>query len=426
MTTVGVVLDLASTTTLGDLMDETSIVTELRSAAADSRRLDARCEEIAALLLREGATPPFELGSADFAADPLLICADRYWRLRFLDHPTVSTAAECARWLFDHAHGEHRVDIEQKWSPGYAFITKDNVESKTDLVEATGRILDRYQGSEDICYFAAIYHAAKLRANFWFDELNQFLDSSLLAVAAGAHRQDPLFVALQSFAAFGSRAITTERARQLLDEAWSSPSRSRQVTDVCLNALSAAAPFDGHGELLRERAQEAVHNYPTDDIFRFRLATGQRMCEQYTTALDNIDAALRYLPAIGSRGSHKMLQEQYLHERSMIQEGLQRAAWTTQQQQRWERQAVANDEIQRTVQNSTIRAIELVTIFTAAIAFAVGSLQVTLSGTLRLGDRIWLLATLGTGLVVFALMIIGGTWLITRPHPARRTRHRDK
>lgn len=404
-------------------MDETLIVAELRQAVrAESRELDRICEDIATTLLRDGQEPPFELQTADFTADPLLICADRYWRLRFLDRPTVTTAAECAQWLIEHAVGEHRVEIEQKWSPGYAFITKDNVESRTDLVEATGQILHRYQGSEDICNFAAIYHAAKLRANFWFDELNQFLESSLLAVAAGAHRQDPLFIALQSFAAFGSRAITTERAQQLLDQAWQSPDRSRQVVDVCLNALSAAAPFDGHGDLLRERAQEAVNKYPTDDIFRFRLATGQRMCEQYATALDNIDAALRYLPAIGNRGSHKMLQEQYLHERSMIQEGLQRAAWTTQQQKRWEKQAAANQEIQQTVQNSTIRAIELVTIFTAAIAFAVGSLQVTLSGTLAVGDRVWLLVTLGIGLVTFALLIIGGTWLITRPRRPRKTR----
>lgn len=71
------------------------------------------------------------------------------------------------------------------------------------------------------------------------------------------------------------------------------------------------------------------------------------------------------------------------------------------------------------MQSSAIRAVELVAIFTAAIAFAVGSLQITLNGTLALRDRIWLLVLLGAGLALFALLIIGGTWLITRTHRHR-------
>ena len=53
--------------------------------------------------------------------------------------------------------------------------------------------------------------------------------------------------------------------------------------------------------------------------------------------------------------------------------------------------------------------MELVSLFTATTAFAVGSLQVTLNGTLSLTDRLWLIAALDTGLALFALFAIGGT-----------------
>jgi hypothetical protein len=396
-------------------MDDTTISAELhRAAASDSRELDRICEQVAAALIDDGIEPPFQVSSADFDTDPFLICADRYWYRRFLALPSVRTAAECASWLNDQVAGEHRAVIEQKWTLGYAFVTKDTVESRTELAEATEDIVSRDQSSGHIAFFAALYHAGKLRSNFNFDELRQFLESSLLALAAGARREEPIFIALQAFAAFGSRAITAEHAISLLERAWTSADRTRHVVDVCVNGLSSAAPFDTQGELLRQHAQEAITAYPNDHIFHFRLATGQHMCGDHDGALDNIDIALRLLPAIGNRGSHKLLQEQYLAKRDAIQEGRLRAVWAAQQQQRWDRQEAANADIQQTVQSSAIRAVELVAIFTAAIAFAVGSLQVTLNGSLTLSDRIWLVATLGAGLAIFALLIIGGTWFITR------------
>ncbi|WP_322762386.1 hypothetical protein [Frankia sp. Cr2] len=402
-------------------MDITSIVAQLSQApTADSRELDRRCESVASTLFDAGVEPPFDVASADFVADPWLICADRYWRRRFLQEPTVAVAAQCARWLGEHAAGPHRGDITEKWSLGYAFITKETVESREDLTLATGRIIERFQGSSDICCFATLYHAGKLRANFWFDELYQFLDASLLAVAADRHRRDPLFISLRAFAAFGSRTITTEYATELLDQAWTASPRSRHVVDVCLNALWAASPFDDQGEQLRQHAAEAVAEYPDDHIFHFRLATGQRMCGRYDEALRNIDSALRLLPAIGSRVSHKLLQEQYLHEREMIKEGRQRANWASEQQDRWRQQEEANQDLRHTLATSAVRAIELVTIFTAAIAFTVGSLQITLSGSLTLHDRMWLLVTLGAGLLLFALVIIAGTWVISGRRSGRR------
>ncbi|MFI6150900.1 hypothetical protein [Streptomyces sp. NPDC051109] len=68
-------------------------------------------------------------------------------------------------------------------------------------------------------------HAGKLRANFSFDDLNAVPTASTLATAASPHRDEPIVLALRSFAAFGSRALTTEYARDLLDR----PGRPRSV-----------------------------------------------------------------------------------------------------------------------------------------------------------------------------------------------------
>lgn len=391
-------------------MDSATVTARLGEvSAADSRQLDRVCEEVAGALHRDGTVPEFDVRSADFAADPYVICADRYWRLRFLEVPSVRTAAECARWMRERITAEHRTEIAERWALGYAFITKDTVESARELTQAAEEI-----GAGEVAYFTTLYQAGKLRSNFWFDELHQFLSSSMLALAAGPHREGPLFLALRSFAAFGTRSITAEHAVELLDLAWNSPDRTRSVVDICLNGIHFSAPFDTHGELLRTRAEEAVRDHPRDHMFHFRLACGRHMCGLHDLALDSIDTALALLPAVGSRGSHTLLQEQYLSKRAAILDSRVQAGQDAEQQLRWERQEQANRDLETTLHTSSVRAVELVAVFTAAIAFAVGSLQVTLTGNLSLRDRLWLLGAQGLGLAGFALLIVGGTWVITR------------
>jgi hypothetical protein len=193
------------------------------------------------------------------------------------------------------------------------------------------------------------------------------------------------------------------------------------VTDVCVAAIAEAVPFEDQGRLLTERATQAVEAFPADHLFRYRLASGLHLCQRHDEALEAIDDALRLLPAVGGRISHQVLQQQYLTKREAILEGRLRAKWIADQQQLWDRQEQANIAIRDTLQSSTVRAVELVAIFTAAIAFAVGSLQVTLNGNLALHDRMWLLVALGTGLAVFALLTIGGTWYITGRHHRSRS-----
>ncbi|MEV0528637.1 hypothetical protein AB0I66_34980 [Streptomyces sp. NPDC050439] len=397
-------------------MDSAAVVAQLSGIAlGSSRELDRVCLETAAALLADDVEPPFDVASADFATDAYLICADRYWWQRFLRSPTIRTAAACARWLGDHIAEAHRVEIGHRWALGNAFVTRDNVEEISELAgDALVDIIGNDGAAEDIAFFVTLYHAGKLRANFWHDALLQFLESAPLANAAGPHRHESIFVALRAFGALGSRAITAEHATGLVDQAWNDPHRTRDVVDICLNGLAMATPFDMQGELLRDRAGAAVREYPDDHMFHFRLAQGRHLCADYGAALESVDTALRLLPATGSRVSHGALQEQYLSKRDTIQEGRLRARWDAELRQRWDRQEAANAELARTVRSSSVRSIELLAVFTAAIAFAVGSLQVTLTGSLSLRDRLWLLAAQGGVLAAFSLLVVGGTWLITR------------
>ncbi|MEU9115999.1 hypothetical protein AB0D04_30590 [Streptomyces sp. NPDC048483] len=395
-------------------MDATAVSAQLTGARGlEARDFGRVCDEVSAALVNAGTPPSFEIHSSDFDTDPFFVCADRYWRQRFQSHPSIRTAAECARWITGHVVAECRSAVVEQWSLGFAFINRGSIESTVQLTEVVQEIAGLGEASSDVAFFVALYHAGKLRAGHCFDELHSFLQSSPLAMAAGPHRQRPLFVALQSFAAFGSRALTIEHATDLFHQAWSSTRRTRRVVDICLHGLAFAVPFEAQAEMLRMHAEEAVAAYPHDHMFHFRFATGLHMCGLHDAALRSVDTALVLLTGSASF-SHDVMQQLYLAKREAIQEGHLRAQRDAEYLRRWEQQEAANVKLEQTMQMSSIRAVELVAVFTAAIAFAVGSLQVTLTGTMSLRDRLWLLAAQGAGLAVFALLIVGGTWLITR------------
>ncbi|MGW0328987.1 hypothetical protein [Nocardia sp. NPDC003183] len=391
-------------------------------AATDSRELDRDCDRIAQQYLAQGVEPQFDLGSADFASDPRLICADRYWFHRFHAEPTLRTAVDCAGWLGEHATVVVADRVREKWAMGYAFVTRSSVETAFEIADATGDIVASDDSSCRRAYFATLYHAGKLRANFHFDELAAFLESSPLALAIGNHRRSPLFRALQAFAAFGSRRITHEHACRLFDEVWRDPGRTYAAIDVALNGLAISVDFDGHGVMLRDHANEVVADYPDDHLFRFRLATGQWLTGELDAAMSSIDTALALLPATGMRVSHKLFQNQYTTRKEAIRVAQVAARRADAELDRAQRIEADITSLAETVRGSVIRAVELVSVFAAVIAFAVGSLNVSLNGNLGLAGRLWIIAGLGGGLAIFALLVVGGTWLIAGRLSARADR----
>lgn len=384
-------------------MNETdTLLRQARTAGADDR--DRICEELAAQLIDAGQEPPWTVSSADFDVDAELICADRYWRLRFLAAPHVRTAVACGRWLRERVPAEHQVVVEQKWALGYGFITRNNVESETTVDASLAGAPD-----DDVRFFAALYHAGKLRANYAFEPLATVTSRPPLADDDVPPQRRALVTALRAFAAFGSAGVTARRATSLLTEAWTSTDRTRHVTDICLNGIWAAKPFDGKGELLRAHALEAIEAHPGDHMFHFRLATGQRLCGRFDDALDAIDTALERLPASGTRTSHKELQELFVNERILTVEGAERARRDAEQQRRWQEQEDRLRELRRELDASTLRTVEVVSLFTAVIAFVVGSVSATVTGTLDVGQRLLLIGGFGAGLALFAMIIVGFT-----------------
>lgn len=292
-----------------------------RAQTSDPRALDRICEQAAAELIDTDTEPNYPVTTADFTTDALLICADRYWRRRFLAEPTVDTAVHCALWIAGYVVPEHRQVIEEKWALGYAFITRDTVDVDTALEAVTCQIEDLGERAVDSAYFACVYQAGKLRANFDFDSLYRLTSWSRLAETAGLRRTEPAFVALRAFAAFGSRTYTPEHSLDLMSQAWAHPRRSRAAIDICLNGLAIAPPFTAQGPILREHATAALTEYPNDHAFHYWLAIGHEICGDYVAAGEAIDDALRLLPAHSSRGSHTLLLEQYRQRRATIHDG---------------------------------------------------------------------------------------------------------
>ncbi|MFC4375021.1 hypothetical protein ACFO5K_13025 [Nocardia halotolerans] len=394
-------------------MDHALVESVLGSlVAANSRELERECEQVALQYLAQQVEPQFDIDSADFDRDPRLICADRYWHQRFRAAPTLHTAVLCAGWMAEHIAAAAHEPIREKWALGFAFITRDSVESANEIADATADVVAADDSGCNKAYFATLYHAGKLRADFCFDELGEFLASSPLAMAAGPHRESVLFTALRAFAAFGCRTTTHQHACDLFTQVWESPERTYAATDVVLNGLAASPDFEGRGELLRDRSADAVATYPGRDILHYRLATGRWLCGEYDAAMTDIDEALRLLPAKGWRVSHELLQGQYLARRDAIE-----AARVTDRQARADRERGQHTErevgrLAAEVRGTVLRAVELVTVFAAVIAFAVGSLNVALNGNLSRADRIWIVATQGLGLLLFAFLILGGSWFI--------------
>ncbi|RBO86578.1 hypothetical protein [Nocardia puris] len=165
---------------------------------------------------------------------------------------------------------------------------------------------------------------------------------------------------------------------------------------------------------MRTRAAEAVREHPRDHMFHLRLSTGEFLCGHYDPALEQVDTALELLPAIGWRGSHQLLLEQFTSQRTAILQGRATARRDAERQERLDHHERTIEDLVGNVRRSLLRSVELVTTFAAVIAFAVGSLQITLNGNLDLKGRAILMAEPGGGLLLFALVIAGGSWLITR------------
>ncbi|CUU60788.1 hypothetical protein Ga0074812_14734 [Parafrankia irregularis] len=373
--------------------DVAGIVARIGQIKVDDPREIARVgEDAAAALVAAGAQPPFTVTSVD-STDRWLIFARQYWALRLRANPSITIAAACGAWLGSHIEQpDHRHEITQAWALEFGTRTRDTVDSPQDLAVATQQIMKDVDDPH-AHLFATLFHASKLRANLWFDELHQFLQSPF---ATHDHDSGPLVLALRAYGAFGSRRLTTEYATGLLRQAWIAP--SRLVTDVCLDALSVAPPFPGQRELLRAHAAEASATFPDDPDIRRRLATGQRMCGDFEAALSTIDAALRLLPVDNTDPVTRRCQR----ERELIQAGQLHATLMARIQRDSDELEAQRLRVQRRLVNPTSAMLPLWPLAVVTVVLLIAASRMTIVGAPDLRSRVELELTLGAGLLLFS------------------------
>jgi len=427
------------------MFDQNAVEAEIAALqGAGPSRLSRETDRLAQWYVIAGVEPQFQVHSADFS-EPKLVVLDRYWNLRVRADPSVHTAAACAHWINAHVDAQDRRAVTEVLALGYGFITRELAESQETIDAAAQDLLPTLDA--DGALFVLLVHAGRLRGQLDGEELHRYLMSSPWAAAAG--KDDPLLIALQAFAAFAaSHKYKIAYARKLFDQAWDAwrtGRASRAAADIALNGLALAAPRagdgDGLGELLVERAGEALKVHPDGHGFHARLAVGLEQCGDFDGARRSVDRALRLLPAVGWRNSFELLQQQYLLLRARIESAAVTAGWEREAaahamelHAEFERHKAAFEDSAR--EQSAVRGAArfrsavrdgATTVWVAGMVIVLVGAGISLAGTrlslagqMDLAARLWLMAGTGAALVVSAMMVVAAVWLLSGISRARR------
>jgi len=435
-------------------MDHAVVEGEIAAlGGAGPARLSLETDRLARIYVEAGVEPQFQV-SSDFSS-PELICLDRYWNLRVRADPSVHTAASCAHWINAHVAAQDRRAVTEVLALGYGFITREHTESQETIDAAAQDLLPTLDA--DGALFVLLVHAGRLRGQLDGEELHRYLMSSPWAAAAG--KDDPLLIALQAFAAFAaSHKYKIAYARKLFDQAWNAwrtGRASRAAADIALNGLALAAPRagdgDGLGELLVERAGEALQMHPDSHGFHARLAVGQEQRGDFDGARRSVDRALRLLPAMGWRNSFELLQQQYLLLRARIESATVTARWEREAaahmmelHTEFERHKAAFEDSARELEDLVGREREkaagrgaarvrsaardgVTTMWVAGMLIVLAGVGISLAGTrlslggqMDLAARLWVMAGTGAALIVSAVVVVAAVWLLSGTSWARR------
>ncbi|MBT2527462.1 hypothetical protein J7E91_19035 [Streptomyces sp. ISL-99] len=286
--------------------DADSVRARLRAAPTDPRERDALCEAISAELVAAEAEPPFDIASTDLDSDAFFICADRFWRRRFLADPGLETATACGNWILSRVADPWQRDTAEIWAMGFGFLTAADF-GRDPLGETAQYLAHSQDQPEAVTEFSRLYQVGRARTAFRFDDVHALL-------LAGREESDllrPLEHALLAFAILGSPQWTRAYAQMRAEQAWKRRAGSKAALDLLLNGLGVAHPFIEQGPLLVSWASQAVRELPNSHSCWYWLATGQHMVGHQPEASTSIAKALAHLPATGTRVSHNLLLEQY-------------------------------------------------------------------------------------------------------------------
>jgi hypothetical protein len=185
------------------------------------------------------------------------------------------------------------------------------------------------------------------------------------------------------------------------------------VQDICLHAVWLADSLPDQAMLIHEWSRAVPNN--TSAIIPFRRAKAFRLQGKYERALEEIQKCFDRIT--GNTEYARTFMEQAIREREIIeavksvresQDKLESAvndAKSVAMTEIQASQAVFGNEMREMEKNSLIRTIEVVTLFTAAVSFAIGGISIVGGSDPGDTDRLGLIFGFGTGLLTFAAFI---------------------
>jgi len=323
------------------------------------------------------------------------------WDRAGKEDATLQTIDRMAAWLT--SAGLFAAPVDQVWvhncANRFAWSTRG---STADL----GRTLDAVTDSDR---FRLYVLAERLRFTSKFDDLLLLLRASDLA-------EDPVLLALLGLGQVATGDLLNGLPNLETAIGYAKKIRSgleRSVQDICMHAIWLADAADNQAELLLEWSLVVPDN--PSSIVPFRRAKAYRILGQYDRALEEIQRAFDRLT--GNTEFARIFAEQILRERDLVHafqlmnraQGELECAIRDAKEQALDEvhnsQASAEARLQELDRNSLVRTIEIVTLFTAAVSFAIGGISIAGGDGLDSDTRLSLLFALGGGLLTFALFI---------------------
>ncbi|MBC8090816.1 MAG: hypothetical protein H7Y15_02530 [Pseudonocardia sp.] len=327
----------------------------------------------------------------------------------------VALAAELWEYLFVHSGGQALTTQAASWvgrsglSRAEALRLANRMAwvSRGAIDHLTPRDPDSAPGSPADLFVIALT-LERLRFLFQFAQLATVVDGM-----AEDRRSEPFVQAMRAFALLGGRhPLHRDSGLAIVQRVWDSASDRRErlaIQDVCLHALWVAEHLPEQGRVLldycRRAEQEALESGDerAGPVVLFRKAYALRELADYDSALIAIDTALGDL-----RGDNEFVRtfsEQCIRERQLIIVGRDLTRLTTDLEETSGQISAAEHRIEAVVERNSIRSVEVLGLFSAAVAFAVGTSSIGANAASPLAGLLIAVA-LGACLLGFSWMIL--------------------
>jgi hypothetical protein len=263
------------------------------------------------------------------------------------------------------------------------------------------------------------------RGRFLFQGKNLLSDINQFRDISPRISEVPFVRAMESFALLvEGRRKDVGRAMSVIDEVWNDTSdadRVGSIRDICLHALWIAPDLPNQGEVLLKYCDsysQSAHSLglnPRGVIVQFRRAGALRMLERYDEAISELDEIANQIDGVSEFS--RTFSEQLIRERELAKLGLNLAGLKSEfddSRKRLETTAEKIKESERRLgeieHQGLTRNVQIISMFTAAVAFAVGLASISSKAGSSPLSAVLISASLGVGLLGFVFII----YLITR------------